>query len=124
MVTITVHEDCGNAPKKLFLKDFLVAVVSNDHAFVARHMTDDIRWNLVGGQCMSGKQSVLTELQRSRSDEVVELVVKTIVTHGYHGATEGFLKFTDGKTVAFCDVYQFRFSTRILFVKPFLPLPV
>ena len=102
MVTITVHEDCGNAPKKLFLKDFIVAVVSNDSAFVARNTTGDIRWDLVGGRCISGKQDVLTELQRSRSDEVAELIITTIVTHGYHGAVEGFLKFKDGKTVAFC----------------------
>ena len=42
MVTITVHEDCDNAPKKRFLRDFIVAVVSNDSAFVARNVTDDI----------------------------------------------------------------------------------
>lgn len=111
MVTITVHEDCGNAPKKLFLKDFLVAIVSNDRAFVARNTTDDICWNLVGGRCLSGKQDALPELQRSRSDEVAELIITTIVTHGYHGAVDGFLKFKDGKTVAFCDIYQFRAST-------------
>lgn len=111
MVTITVHEDCGNAPKKLFLKDFIVAVVGNDSAFVARNTTDDISWNLVGSRCISGKQEVLLELQRSRSNGVVELIINTIVTHGYHGAIDGFLKFKDGKTVAFCDVYQFRAST-------------
>ncbi|GHO50519.1 hypothetical protein [Ktedonospora formicarum] len=111
MVMITVHEDCGNAPKKLFLKDFIVAAVSNDSAFVARKITDDILWNLVGRRCISGKQDVLTQLQRSRSDEVVELIINTIVTHGYNGAADGFLKFKDGKTVAFCDVYQFRAST-------------
>lgn len=111
MVTITVHEDCGNAPKKLFLKDFIVAVVSNDSAFVIRNTTDDIHWDIVGDQCISGKQRVLTELQRSRSDEVVELIINTIVTHGYNGAVDGFLKFKDGKTVAFCDIYLFRAST-------------
>jgi hypothetical protein len=111
MVKITVHEDCGNAPKKLFLKDFLVAVVRNDSAFVARTTTDDIHWNLIGGQSINGKQNVLSALQRSRSNEVAELIINTIVTHGYNGAVEGLLKFKDGKPVAFCDVYQFRAST-------------
>jgi hypothetical protein len=111
MVMITVHEDCGNAPKKLFLKDFLVAAVSNDSAFVDRNTIDNIRWDLVGDRCISGKQDVLTELQLSRSDGVAELIINTIVTHGYHGAANGFLKFKDGKTVAFCDIYQFRAST-------------
>jgi hypothetical protein len=111
MVTITVHEDCGNAPKKLFVKNFVVAAVSNDSAFVARNTTDDIRWNLVGGQCITGRQDVLAELQRSRSDGVAELIINTVVTHGYNGAADGLLKFNDGKTVAFCDVYQFKAST-------------
>lgn len=111
MVKINVHEDCGNAPKILFLKDFIVAIVRNDSAFVARNTTDDIRWNLVGGQCIDGKQSVLKELQQSRSDKVAELTINTIVTHGYNGVVDGVLKFKGGKTIAFCDVYEFRAST-------------
>lgn len=68
-------------------------------------------WNLVGGQRISGKSDVLTELQRSRSNGVVELIINTVVTHGYSGAADGFLKLNDGKRVAFCDVCQFRAST-------------
>ncbi|HEY8972340.1 MAG TPA: hypothetical protein VIM64_24715, partial [Puia sp.] len=89
MLKITVPEDCGNAPKKLFLRDFIEAVVKKDSAFISRNTTDDIRWNLVGGQCIDSKQDILTQLQRSRSDEVVELVINTIVTHGYDGAADG-----------------------------------
>jgi hypothetical protein len=111
MIKITIHEDCGNAPKKLFLKDFIVAAASLDSAFIARNTTEDIRWNLVGDRCISGKQDVLTEFQRSRSDDVAELIINTIITHGYNGAADGLLKFKDGKIVAFCDVYQFRAST-------------
>jgi hypothetical protein len=111
MVKINIREDCGNAPKKLFLKDFLVAIVRNDSAFISRNTTDDIRWNRVGDQSIDKKQDILAELQRSRSDEVAELTINTIVTHGYNGAVDGVLKFKNGKTVAFCDVYQFRSST-------------
>jgi hypothetical protein len=111
MVKINVHEDCGNAPKKLFLKDFIVAIVKKDNAFLTRNTTDDVHWNLVGGQPIGGKQEVLTAFQQTRSDEVRELVVNTIVTHGYNGVVEGLLKFKDGRTIAFCDVYLFRAST-------------
>jgi hypothetical protein len=49
------------------------------------------------------------------------------VTHGYHGAADGFLKFKNGKTVAFCDVYQFRSSTSNAPIKTIttyaIPLP-
>ena len=96
---------------KLFLKDFIVALVKNDSTFLARNTTDDIRWNLVGGASINGKNDVLAELQQSRSNKVTELIINTIVTHGYSGAADGLLKFKDGRRVAFCDVYEFRAST-------------
>jgi hypothetical protein len=111
MVKITVPKDCGNAPKKLFVRDFILAIARNDSALVSRNTTDDISWNLVGGQCFGGKQDVLAELQRRRSAQVSQLIIDTIVTHGYDGVADGLIKFKDGKTVAFCDVYQFRAST-------------
>lgn len=111
MASIIVHEDCGNAPKKLFLKNFIVAIVNGDQVFISGNTTDDIAWNFVGGDRIAGKQNVLTELRQSRGDEAEELTINTIITHGYNGAVEGFLKYKTGRTVAFCDVYQFRAST-------------
>jgi hypothetical protein len=93
------------------LKDFIVAIVKNDGAFLARNTTDDIQWNVIGDQCFGGKRDILTALQQSRSDEIKELIINTIVTHGYDGVADGLLKFNDGRKVAFCDVYQFRAST-------------
>lgn len=111
MVKINIHEDCGNAPKKLFVKDFIVAIVTNDQDFVVRNTTDDLHWSLVGGVPVDGKQSVLAALQQARSEKVVELTINTIITHGYNGMADGTLKFKNGKVVAFCDVYLFRAST-------------
>ena len=111
MASIIVHEDCGNAPKKLFLKNFIAAIVNGDQAFISGTTTDDIAWNFAGGDRITGKQNVLTELQKSRSDNVEELIINTIITHGYNGAVEGLFKYKTGRTVAFCDVYQFRTST-------------
>jgi len=111
MVNIIVQEDCGNAPKKAFLRDFIVAVVKGDNTFISGSTTDDICWNYVGNGCFNGKHDALAALKRLRSDEIRELVIHTIITHGYHGCVEGALKFADGKMLAFCDVYQFRAST-------------
>jgi hypothetical protein len=111
MVKIHVFEDCGNAPKKLFLRDFIISVVKNDQGFVTGNITDDVQWKLVGDREVSGKPNVLKALQQSRHNKVTELTIHTIVTHGYNGATEGVLHFKDGTRIAFCDVYQFRAST-------------
>lgn len=111
MVKIHVPEDCGNAPKKLFVKDFIVAIVNNDQDFIYRNATDDIRWNIVGGQLIEGKEAVLAALSQFRGNAVAELTIHTIVTHGYDGVAEGALKFKDGRKIAFCDVYRFKAST-------------
>jgi len=110
MVNIIVQEDCGNAPKKAFLRDFIVAVVKGDNTFISSSITDYICWNYVGNECFNGKRDALAALKRLRSDEIGELVIHTIITHGYYGCVEGTLKFSDGKMLAFCDVYQFRAS--------------
>lgn len=111
MVKITVHEDCGNAPKKLFLRDFVISVVKNDSEHIFHNIIDDVQWNFIGGRRIDGKQDVLTELKRSRGSKIVELIINTIVTHGYNGVVDGLLKFKGGKTIAFCDIYEFRAST-------------
>ncbi len=107
MVKINIQEDCGNAPKKLFLKEFIVSMVTNKSTFVIDNITDDIQWYVVGGQSASGKPDVLSELRQARNNGVIELTINTIVTHGYDGVVDGLLKFQNGKTVAFCDIYRF-----------------
>ena len=111
MVKIKVHEDCGNAPKKLFLRDFVIAIVKNDNTHISRNTVDDVQWNLVGDRCIDGRRTILVEFKKSRSNKIAELIINTIVTHGYNGVVDGLLKFKDGKTIAFCDIYQFRAST-------------
>lgn len=111
MVKVHVQEDCGNAPKKLFVRDFIVAMVNNDQAFMTKNATDDIRWNIVGESSLEGKEAVLAGLRQRRNAAVAELTVHTIVTHGYDGVAEGLLTLKDGKKIAFCDVYRFRAST-------------
>jgi hypothetical protein len=111
MVKISINADCGNAPKKAFLKDFLVATVNSDWEFVTRTLTDDVYWNLIGNRCLKGKQDVLASFAQLRGEKLTELSIDTIITHGYDGSANGILHFQDGGTIAFCDIYHFRAST-------------
>ncbi|GEP93261.1 SnoaL-like domain-containing protein [Chitinophaga terrae (ex Kim and Jung 2007)] len=111
MIKIQVQADCGNAPKKMFVKDFIIAIVNNDQASLEKNATDDIQWTTAGGETIEGKEAVLAALRRFRSDKVAELTIHTIITHGYDGMAEGLLKFKDGRKEAFCDVYRFKAST-------------
>lgn len=111
MVKIHVQEDCGNAPKKMFVRDFIIAAVNADQSFLDKNSTEDMQWSVIGGPHVEGKKSVLAALMQSRGGTVAELIIRTIVTHGYDGVAEGQLKLKDGQKIAFCDVFRFRAST-------------
>ncbi|MBN2118584.1 MAG: hypothetical protein JW730_18565 [Anaerolineales bacterium] len=70
-------------------------------------MTDDIRWNIVGDQLVEGKDSLAKVLGRMKDEKVAELSIRHIATHGKAGAVDGTVILEDGKTRAFCDVYEF-----------------
>ncbi|WP_291911929.1 nuclear transport factor 2 family protein [Chitinophaga sp. CB10] len=111
MVKIQAPADCGNAPKKLFVKDFIVAMVSNDEDFLSRNITDDVEWQLIGGKQLAGRDAVLKGIRQLRGAGITGLTIRTIVTHGYDGVAEGVLEYKNGKQAAFCDVFRFKSST-------------
>lgn len=55
MTKITLDTDCGNAPKREFLKAINVAFVKGDVAFLLESVTEDIVWTLVGNKTIEGK---------------------------------------------------------------------
>jgi hypothetical protein len=107
MVKITVDEDCGNAPKKLFLKDFNIAFAEKDIDFVADSVSDDISWDIVGDKTVQGKHNFLETLEQATNDHISELIIGKIITHGKEGAVSGMRTLQNGKHHAFCDVYEF-----------------
>ena len=111
MVKITVHERCDNAPKKAFLRDFVIAAANGDAREIDEKVTDDVRWNVLGRCSWDGRQQVLAELQRLGDSALTELAIDTVVTHGYDGAADGLLTFADGRTRSFCHIVTFRAST-------------
>ena len=48
MTQIIIPSDCGNAPKKNFLKDFYTAWAKDDLDFCKKHLDDHIIWEIVG----------------------------------------------------------------------------
>ncbi|HWO52817.1 MAG TPA: hypothetical protein VNM49_00270 [Paenibacillus cookii] len=109
-VKIICAEDCGNAPKKEFLRAFNVAFVSNDSGFIMEKIIDDIQWNFIGSNVLQGKDEVLSMLEKLISKKPTELVISNIITHGYSGSLNGILKLEDHTSYAFCHVYRFNSS--------------
>ena len=107
MTRVITSEDCGNSPKNIFVQDLTIALAKRDSKFILGNVTDDIRWNIVGDKLIKGKDSFAKALEKIKSDKAVQLTVHHVATHGKAGAVNGTTKMKDGKTRAFCDVYEF-----------------
>jgi hypothetical protein len=107
MTRVITSEDCGNSPKNIFVQDLTIALTKRDSKFILGNVTDDIRWNIVGDKLIKGKDSFAKALEKIKSDKAVQLTVHHVATHGKAGAVNGTTKMKDGKTRAFCDVYEF-----------------
>ena len=107
MTKVIISEDCGNSPKNLLVRDLAIALAKGDMKFIRSKLTDDIRWNKVGTRSIQGKENVVEALEQMKSNDVAELTIQHIATHGKAGAVNGSIKFKDGTVRAFCDMYEF-----------------
>jgi hypothetical protein len=108
MIEIIVKEDCGNSPKKLFLKELNIAFVKSDISFITDSISDDISWNLVGDTLIQGKNNVTDVLEKMKRNQATKLIINNIITHGKAGAVNGEISLDNGKIYDYCDVYEFR----------------
>lgn len=105
-VIVVCHEDCGNAPKKLLLRDFNIAFAKNEKAFLIEQITDDAVWNIVGRQKVCGKDEFSKALNQMEQKKAIEIQFSNIITHGRTGAVNGTIRYNEGN-YSFCDVYTF-----------------
>ena len=106
IMKITIPDDCGNAPKKEFIRDFNIAFAENNLEKILDCMADDIVWVMVGKKIMNGKEEAKAFLETMGDEKAEELILDTIVTHGDEAAADGIIKLPK-IAVAFCDVYKF-----------------
>ncbi len=110
MTKITVAPDCGNAPRKVFLRDFNVAFATGDSDFIISHVRDDIIWTIYGDKHIVGKEAFTREINIMKDYTADEVAIHSIITHGREAALNGEMKMGQ-KTYAFCDVYRFTNTT-------------
>lgn len=77
-----VPKDCGNSPKKNFLKDFLIAIAEGDEPFLAEHVSDGIIWENIEIKKVETKSLYLKELPNHPLWKTDQLAVDKIITHG------------------------------------------
>ncbi len=107
MARVTVQADCGNAPKKEFLRDFEIAFTDKDSKKILDFFADNIYWEIVGENVIKGMTEATKMVETMMDGTISELTIETIITHGDTGAVNGTMKFTNEKIYGFCDVFTF-----------------
>lgn len=105
MTKVIVETDCGNAPKKLILRDLNISFAEGDINFVSEIISDDCIWNRIGMQLIEGKENCINALAEFGKTKVDELQIENIITHGKDGAVNGIMKI-GAENFAFCNIYK------------------
>ena len=108
MAEINVQSDCGNAPKKIFLKEYHSAIANGDIEFISTNISDTIQWNIAGGATAAGREDYLNTLQSHPQWKVKKLVIESIITHGIDASVNGYVITAGNLKFSFCDIYKFK----------------
>ncbi len=105
MVKIEVEPDCGNAPRKVVLREIVVSLAEQDIEGITSLLSGDIAWDLVGERTLADSDEVGSWV--SNLPAVREVVFGSLLTHGRGASVEGVLRLIDGTRTGFCHVLQF-----------------
>lgn len=110
-IKLYVPQDCGNAPRKMILRDFNIAFVTKDHTILLQNIADQVRWTIIGDETVLGKEKFIQKLASFQKDPVAELHIYYIITHGYTASVNGKVNGTH-QSYHFCHVYRFNGSSK------------
>lgn len=102
--------DCGNAPKRNYLKEFNITLAQNNIEYIDSHIVDDFHWNIIGKASIKGKGDFPELLKQIQNSPMIELRIHTIITHGYDGSINGTFQLANKKIYAFSNVFTFKSS--------------
>jgi len=86
---ILIQPDCGNSPRKGFLKDFNVALATGNIDYIDKVIQDKIEWKIIGQFEIHGKKDYLIHLYKHCLWNVKSLTIDTIITHGPDACVSG-----------------------------------
>ncbi|SFU41843.1 hypothetical protein SAMN05216480_10317 [Pustulibacterium marinum] len=107
MPIIKTQTDCSLSPKALFIKDFNIAIATDNIDFLTNHVTDSLEWHIIGDKVIRGKKAFQKELQHMISHEIDELIIQQIIINEKEAAANGTMTMNSGTTYAFSDFYTF-----------------
>jgi ketosteroid isomerase-like protein len=117
MTKIICEDDCGNAPKRLQLRDLNIAFAKGDIAGVLEYLSDNVVWDFVGQERIEGKANVEAFLQKAAEREKEELHLINIMTHGNIGGANGTVTLKGNAPYHFSHIYAFTSGAKTAKIK-------
>jgi hypothetical protein len=97
LAKIEIQPDCGNAPRKAFLKDLHTAIANGDLGYLASIIPEGITREIVGQQRINGKEDYLSEVASHELWKAKELIIDTMITHGPDACVSGHITTADNR---------------------------
>jgi len=108
MTKITINPDCGNSPKKAFIRDLNIAFAEGNGSYILDHVSEDIKWLMYGDFEIMGKEAFKEEIDKMVNyPSPEEFTLESIITHGSEAAVNGTMVM-EGNAFAFCDIFRFQ----------------
>ena len=105
---ISIPADCGNSPRKRFIKDVLVAIAEGDSAQLLKLVPNEPSWDFVRKSTRPKRPlSFAMTLEKSALWKAKTLEVNTIITHGPDASVDGTVTTSKGSLIAFCHIISF-----------------
>ncbi|BDH61942.1 hypothetical protein MTP04_20720 [Lysinibacillus sp. PLM2] len=111
-VVIHTPPECGNSPRKAILLELTKACLNKDTLFISKHITEDIKVNLIGYGKIQGRENLLALIHQNNTHNITEVTIETIITHGTAAALNGFTLIRNQGESAFSFIYTFTNSTK------------
>lgn len=97
-----------------FVRKINEAFASCDTKFIARYITNDVQWKIVGEKTISGKADFEDSLERMKLGGPMKIRLEEILTQDNKTMVEGIVEYRTQpgrkKSYAFCDIYVFEDS--------------
>lgn len=104
---VIVQEDCGNAPRKVILRDLFIAIVERDTQTMLEYVSEDLIYVDVGNVETKGIQALFARLDETVNNDVRVLELTNIITHGKTAAVNGKVVTIDQQEIHFATVVMF-----------------
>ena len=104
---LNIKTDCGNSPKREFIKSLTIYFASYNLDQVKNYLDDNVTWALVGEIPINGKKQFIKVLEKMSNNKASELTIHSIITHGKEAAIHGEMLMEDGNNFGFSDFYEF-----------------